>query len=99
MGSSLVALRSSRYALSVQLRAQLRLRRLGLAEDAGDDLVAVEAAILDEHLVRVEARDDDAGDEQVWDTRLEGVRVVFGNARRWIDRDAGIAQQLGVRCE
>ena len=59
-------------------------------EQPRDDLVAVKAAVLDEHLVRVEARHHDAGDEHAGHRRLERLRIVRGNARHRIDRHADL---------
>src|SRR6476469_4063648 len=55
----------------IQLCAQPRGRRGLLAEQARDDLIAVEPPVLDEDLVRVVARHDDAGDEQARQRRLQ----------------------------
>src|SRR5882762_2171105 len=56
---------------SIQLGAQARRGRHRPAEQPRHDPVAVKAAVLDEHLVRVVARDHDPGDEQAGHNRLQ----------------------------
>src|SRR5258706_963445 len=90
---------SSLFPLRIEFGAQLGLRRRALAKQARDDPVAVMPAILDEYLVRVVAGDDDSGDEQSRDRRLQGVGVVNGYSRLRIDRHARLTQQIQARRE
>src|ERR1043166_8630334 len=66
--------------LGIQFGAQLRLSRCALADEPRDDAIAVITAILDEHLVRVVAGHDDAGDEDAGHRGLQRRRIVLRNA-------------------
>src|SRR5689334_4764194 len=86
-------------ALRVELRAQLGRRRRRASEEARNDLVAMVAAILDEHLVRVVARHHYAGDEYARDRGLQGLGIVLGYPSDRIDRNPDLLQQIRIRRE
>src|SRR6478672_3495730 len=58
----------------IELRAQAGRRRDGPAEEPGHDPVAMEAPVLDEHLVRVVPGHHHPGDEQPGYGRLQRFR-------------------------
>src|SRR6476660_5225021 len=85
--------------LRIQIPTDFRRRWCRLPEKPGHDLVAVKAAILDEHLVRIVAGIHDASDEDTGHVGLERRWVMPGNPRRRIDGHANLSKQIDARCE
>ena len=87
----------SARALCIQFRAQLRLRRRALAEQARNDSVAMKATVFDEYLVRIVTGDHDSRDEQPGYRCFESVGVVVRYAGFRIYRHTAFAQEFETR--
>src|SRR5215469_2495003 len=66
------------------------------AGDGGDNLAAVEAAVLDEDFAGVEAADEDSGDVNSGDVGFESFEVDFGLARFGVETNADGFEELEI---
>src|ERR1039458_4966494 len=89
-----IAMTSANLTQMVKLRTSSRLEFL---LDVGNDLLAVEAAVLDENLVRIHPGDNDSGQIDAGYVALQSLRVTLGTVRLRIDFHARLAEEVEIR--